>query len=215
LGRVRRIRGQDGLLSAGRGALTISAFRRSSIMPRTVLSITSLTTACLAAACFAPPVLAQGAIKPVEALIVNPPSRPVPVQVLNAPMPAGEGSFELYNVEVTAPAGACNSASRALTVPAGKRLVLRHVGVSGVLPSPAALTGISIKLVTNGTISSQVLTVPAAAPLALAGGQFYSAQAGQQVHAYIDGAFTICISTTQITGDNLPVSLHGYLIAKP
>jgi len=50
-------------------------------MPRT-FSIASLTTASLAAACFAPPVLAQGVLKPVDAVIVNPASRPVPVTVI-------------------------------------------------------------------------------------------------------------------------------------
>lgn len=56
-------------------------------MPRT-FSITSLTTAALAAALFAPPALSQGALKPVDALIVNPPSRPVPVSIVTPAAPA-------------------------------------------------------------------------------------------------------------------------------
>ena len=39
----------------------------------------SLSAACLAASCFASQATAQGAIKPVEAVIVNPATRPVPV----------------------------------------------------------------------------------------------------------------------------------------
>jgi hypothetical protein len=40
----------------------------------------------LAAATAAPPARAQGALKPVEALIVNPTNRPVPVSVVPAPI---------------------------------------------------------------------------------------------------------------------------------
>lgn len=46
--------------------------------------IVPLAAISLAAACFAPPALAQGALKPVEAIVVNPASRPVPVSVVPA-----------------------------------------------------------------------------------------------------------------------------------
>ena len=78
---------QDGFGWAGRGALPISAFDGPSIMPRT-FSMALLTTACMAAACFAPPVLAQGVLKPLETLVVNPAGRPVPVSVVPPAAPA-------------------------------------------------------------------------------------------------------------------------------
>src|SRR5688572_33232092 len=110
-------------------------------MPRTFFSIASLTTACLAAAaCFAPPVLAQGALKPVDALIVNPPTRPVPVAVLSAPAAPGEGSREVYSLPVGFTLHSnftCTSTS--IAVPAGKRLVLEHLSGYASLPTPTAL----------------------------------------------------------------------------
>ena len=39
--------------------------------------------------------------------------------------------------------------------------------------------------------------------------------AGQQVHAYIDGAFQLCIGASFSNNDSVTVSLHGYLVAKP
>jgi hypothetical protein len=69
-------------------------------MPRT-FSIASFTTACLAAACLAPTALAQGVLKPVEALIVNPANRPVPVSIVPSAAPAAAMCW--IDLSVTAP----------------------------------------------------------------------------------------------------------------
>lgn len=56
-------------------------------------------TRILAALCGCMPLtaaLAQGALKPVDAL-VNPVNRPVPVTVLSAAAPANEGTREVYS----------------------------------------------------------------------------------------------------------------------
>lgn len=113
-------------------------------MPRTVFSITSLVTACLAAACFAPPVLAQGALKPLEAVIVNPESRPVPVadkallEVARAILEATRASDQTTQpYQQTTQSIVCGSHACTATfavVPAGKRLVVTHVSAQFALP---------------------------------------------------------------------------------
>ena len=73
---------------------------------------------------------AQGAIKPVEALIVNPDSRPVPVKDMT--------SLQPYQYSVQFTQGDCPSGSCQLTfpaVPAGKRLVVMHAGGRFSLPT--------------------------------------------------------------------------------
>src|SRR5688572_1502915 len=80
--------------------------------------------------------LAQGALKPVDALVINPPSRPVPVTVLSAPAPANEGAREVYSTNYSVVFSNQYRSCVSATVPAGKRLVLEHVSAgAGALAS--------------------------------------------------------------------------------
>jgi hypothetical protein len=155
------------------------------------------------------PALAQGALKPVEALVVNPTNRPVPVQVLSAPAPEGEGSRENFvyasvlNIE-----GGFGCAVQ--TVPAGKRLVLQHIGGQATLTAPAALVSVITRL---GSASYSDLVVPAAPPLTALG--MNQSAAGQQVHAYYDHSFQVCGSLSGEAYGRMGFYLRGYLVNKP
>ena len=103
-------------------------------------SIASLTTACLAAACLAPPVLAQGALKPVEALIVNPANRPVPVSIV----PPATSSTAMCRIEMSDGSPLASVASTATSFPiaelscsAGVSRLDVHRVVASATPFPA------------------------------------------------------------------------------
>lgn len=168
--------------------------------------------ATIAACALSPSALAQGTLKPVEARIVNTPSQPVPVTVLSAPAQQGEGSREIYRLAVEVPFnGGRLHCSGPHPVPAGKRLVLQHLGGWGDVPPPAALSLFGI--MSQGDVLD--LVVPAGPRLVTGGGLHLSA-AGQQVHAYFDGGFLVCVLTNdQIGGGDAKVSLRGYLVNRP
>ena len=150
--------------------------------------------------------LAQGALKPVDALVVNPTTRPVPVTVLSSPVQPGEGTLEIYSLVVHSGFG-CSPQ----TVPAGKRLVLQHISGVATTIAPAALRYVGITTQANGTLD---LLVPAAPPLSVGSTNFSAA--GQQVHAYFDGQFEVCAATSFADPGAAPiVSLRGYLVNKP
>lgn len=180
-------------------------------MPRT-LSITSLTTACLAAACFAPPTLAQGVFKPLETLVVNPASRPVPVTVLSTPAQPGEGSRQIYRLAVPltfdADSGECSGPQ---TVPAGKRIVLQHMSASGFGRSSGALTHFVIRSRADTVVD---LVLPAPRPVLVDGDANFTS-AGQQVNVYFDEAFEVCAFANVSMNGRAHVSLHGYLVNRP
>jgi hypothetical protein len=207
-----RIRSQDGSKDAGSGALPTSASDGPPIMRRT-LSL-SLAAAATAAAFFAPPASSQGALRPVDAMIVNPPSRPVPVQVLSAPVPPGEGSRTPYmlrtDVQFSGGGGVCTT-GQPFTLPAGKRLVLQYLGAITTLSAPAALAYVAVGL-PDGGIS---IVVPAAPPLPTTqfGLPANLSVAGQVVHAYIDS--DICIASTGSASSGVNVQLSGYLVDRP
>jgi hypothetical protein len=167
------------------------------------------------------PAFAQGALKPVDALVVNPPSRPVPVAIVSAPAQAGEGSREAYSQRVVVPfgggAGSCTSSLTPFAVPSGKRLVLTHLAGVASLPAPSALTYVSVGLIVAGEGAGPLITVPAAAPLVSSSvfGTRNISSAGQQVQAYIDGAFYLCVGASSSNDDSVTMSLHGYYVAKP
>jgi hypothetical protein len=171
----------------------------------------SLLAAAIAATFFAPP-----ALKPVDAMIVNPPSRPVPVQVLSAPVPPGEGSRTPYmlrtDLQLSGGGGMCTSA-QPFTLPAGKRLVLQYLGAITTLAAPAALAFVAVGL-PDGGIS---IVVPAAPPLPTTqfGLPANVSVAGQLVHAYIDSAFYVCIASTGSASSGVNVQVSGYLVDRP
>jgi hypothetical protein len=90
------------------------------------------------------PALAQGALKPLAALIVNDPSQPIPVAVLNQ-SPRQPYSFD--------DVGECNAANCFFndypTVPYGKRLVILHVNGIARADSPTVFD--QAELVSNNT----------------------------------------------------------------
>jgi hypothetical protein len=152
------------------------------------------------------PSRAQGAIKPVEALVVNPSTRPVPVTVLSTPAQPSEGSREIYSLAVQLGAGCALG-----TVPTGKRLVLQYLSGQANTIAPAALMFVGIRM-SNTTIFDVV--VPAAPPLTV--GSSYLSAAGQQVHAYFDGNFEVCAQLTSADPGAAPfASLRGYLVNRP
>jgi hypothetical protein len=175
----------------------------------------SLLAAAMAATFFAPPALSQGALKPVDAMIVNPPSRPVPVEVLSAPMPPGEGSRTPYRVrEQLQFAGGNFGCANRTQLPAGKRLVLTHVGGFASLPAPAALSYVTVDTIEAGQITDVVI-VPAAPPLPEPTDSRNLSAAGQQVHAYIDATLRFCVRTAGVVTGSAFVQLSGYLVDKP
>lgn len=170
-----------------------------------------LAAACLAASIASASAHAQGVLKPVDARIVNSRSEPVPVTVLSTPAPPGEGSREVYQnsflIEFSGPASHCTGPQ---ALPAGKRLVLLHVGGFALMGTPAALSAVGI---TSPASGEHVVVVPAAPPQ-LATTNYFSA-AGQQVHAYVDGQFHACaFASTPTTSGSARVTLHGYLVDK-
>jgi len=185
---------------------------------RRSLSI-SLATAALAATFFAPPVFSQGVFRPVDAMIVNPPSRPVPVQVLNAPIPPGESSRTPYSLRAQVSfAGGGGACSGTAPLPAGKRLVVTHLSGLASLPAPAALSYVAVGLIEGGQATGPVVLVPAAPPLPFTdfvGVPRNLSAAGQQVHADIDGAITLCIGSQVPVNGNANVQVYGYLVDRP
>jgi hypothetical protein len=165
--------------------------------------VASLGLAALAASL---PSHAQGALKPVDALIVNPTNRPVPVTVLSSPAQPGEGSREIYSLFVPTGLGCVAQA-----VPAGKRLVLQHLSGTATMVAPAALRYVALKTQPNAPFD---VLVPAAPPLSVGNTNFSAA--GQQVHAYVDGDFEVCAAASSSDPGAVPfVSLRGYLVNKP
>ena len=147
---------------------------------------------------------AQGALKPEDAHVVNPPSRPVPVTVLSAPAPANEGAREVYSTTYSVIFSNQYRSCVSATVPAGKRLVLEHVSAGAGALASAALSYISLE------DAVPRLFVPAAPPI----GSGFGA-AGQLVRAYFDASFAVCATATQINDGYVSVALNGFLVARP
>jgi hypothetical protein len=159
-------------------------------------------------------VQAQGTLKPVEARIVNTPTQPVPVTVLSAPAPAGEGSREIYSQILNLPYTSGNSyACASAQLPAGKRLVVQHLGALSVqVGTPLFYVGMAPA---PGTELD--LIVPAAAPLSSTyeNDFFTRAVAGQQVHAYYDTQYMVCVQGVGNLNRNSMAQVRGYLVARP
>jgi hypothetical protein len=168
-----------------------------------------LPVAALCAATALNPAVAQGALKPVEALVINPPTRPVPVTVLSAPAQPGEGSREAYQTAKQLTLQSQNFNCTQLAVPAGKRLVVEHVSGHGIIAAPGAFMHISLDI--QGVTSVYVAANP---PLALPNGTNHSA-AGQLVRAYADSGFSVCASATTLASGQVWVGVVGYLVPKP
>jgi hypothetical protein len=89
------------------------------------------------------PALAQGALKPLSALIVNDAAHPVPVAVLN------QAQRQPYSFDDVGECNAANCFFEYPTVPAGKRLVIQHVG--GIARAGAPTVFDQAELVTSQT----------------------------------------------------------------
>jgi hypothetical protein len=163
-----------------------------------------VTLAALAAATATPPSRAQGALKPVDAMIVNPPSRPVPVTVL--PDEGARETFRIANAMNVELGFGCVG----VAVPAGKRLVLQHLGGQMTVAAPVALVDVITRL---GNASFSDLVVPAAQPITGLG--YNNSAAGQQVHAYYDHDFQLCARISHEASGRVGYYLRGYLVSKP
>jgi hypothetical protein len=171
--------------------------------------------AALCAATAFTPVLAQGVLKPVDSLIVNPPNRPVPVTVMSAPAQMGEGSREIFRAFVglvwSDRRASCSSPQ---TLPAGKRLVVEHVSGMARLPGAAALEFVGIHHDVAQTFDDFSVVIPVAPRPA---SQFAEVITpfGQAVRAYFDGSFQVCASIASGVPGTASVSIVGYLVSKP
>ncbi len=87
--------------------------------------------------------LAQGALKPLSALIVNDATQPIPVAVLNQP------EREPYSYDDVGECNVANCFFSYPTVPDGKRLVILHV--SGIARADAPTVFDQAELLTNQT----------------------------------------------------------------
>lgn len=159
-------------------------------------------------------VKAQGVLKPVDARIVNTTTQPVPVTVLSAPVAAGEGSREIYSQTFDLPYTVGNRIACATAqLPAGKRLVVQHLSAEVVQTAPG------LRYVGMAPASGQPLDllVPAAAPQRGVGDDefwVYSA-AGQQVHAYYDTQYMVCVEGVTVLNRNVRAAVRGYLVPRP
>jgi hypothetical protein len=168
----------------------------------------------IAAALFAvTTVQAQGTLKPVEARIVNTPAQPVPVTVLSAPVQAGEGSREIYRNVLELPYSnlhiACTAAQ---TLPANKRLVVEHLSARAVYVVSSSLSYVGM-----GSEAGQELDllVPASPAVRSYDGFFNHSVAGQQVHAYFDTQYVVCVEAVGPLNRASMVYVRGYLVPKP
>jgi hypothetical protein len=143
--------------------------------------------------------------KPVDSRIVNTASQPVPVTVLSAPEPVGEGGREVHS-----PAYALNFGNNFLTcvggeVPAGKRFVVEHISAFAGVMGAAALVQVSLEVPSGPRIF-----IPAAAPVGSGMGS-----AGQVVRLYLDGVFLVCATANNNNNGSVTVALNGYLVKRP
>jgi hypothetical protein len=154
--------------------------------------------------------LAQGAIKPVEALVVNPPSRPVPV----APVVA---SLEPVQTRCLSSSSQGAHGCELYVVPAGKRLVIESVShyVS------TAATGVQVHWVVVGSSTSTDELLPMvagsstfAAPLTSSGSSINYYIGTHPARIYVDeGRRVVAWTNLSPSASNLfSVSITGHLV---
>jgi hypothetical protein len=156
---------------------------------------------------------AQGVLKPVDARIVNTPAQPVPVTVLSAPVQAGEGSREIYRNVLELPFSSSSNyvCSAAQSLPANKRLVVQHLSARAVFVVASSLLYVGM-----GSPGEPLdLLVPASPAVRSYDGFWNHSVAGQQVHAYFDTQYIVCVETVEAMNRAATVHVRGYLVAKP
>ena len=99
------------------------------------------------------PAIAQGPLKPLQALILNTPSEPVPVLLTGTTSVDGvvavrnldePGRSPYQEVKIFVP---CQVSSNPFSeVPAGKRLVIKHVSAHFALPIDGGITAVSLNV---------------------------------------------------------------------
>jgi hypothetical protein len=111
---------------------------------RYVVAVTGLTLGAAALSMSsAGPVLAQGALKPLAALIVNDATQPVPVAVV------GQAERRPYSFDDVGECNTSNCFFHYPEVPAGKRLVILHI--SGIARANAPSVFDQAELVSSNT----------------------------------------------------------------
>jgi hypothetical protein len=181
--------------------------RKTIFLPAAALIAVALLAAANAAQ-------AQGTLKPVEARIVNTPTQPVPVTVLSAPVAAGEGSREIYSRTFDLPFSSDSSlVCASAQLPAGRRLVVQHLSAQAVLVMAS-----SLRFVGMGPAPGEALDllVPAAPPLRGGSDNFFNySVAGQQVHAYFDNQYVVCVQAVERMNRDATAQVRGYLVPRP
>jgi hypothetical protein len=174
-----------------------------------------LAAAALAAASGA--ALAQGALKPIEALVVNPETRPVPVtdKALMAAVKALTESaarvpyqhYRIFNQGTST----CTTFVCPVTfpaVPAGKRLVVTHASASFGVPPGESFPNVALA---DSTFNSPVLLLPA--PVATGPG---SLVASSPVTFYVGAGLSPVLELRGIniafSSQSATATVVGYLI---
>ena len=149
---------------------------------------------------------AQGAIKPIQALIVNDAAHPVPVvgtDLYPAPF-QGNLNFD-----------ANPSVKTCVSVPAGKGLILELVSVRTFSDDATAQFDLVIVTIAGGVEAHHDITLER---LPLLGTQVYLSKT-QPLRAYADpGNETLCFRAGAFSGGpylNVPVSFSGQLVNVP
>lgn len=153
------------------------------------------------------PSRAQGAIKPVEALVVNPPSRPVPV----APV-----AVKLEPVQ-TRCIGSNNEGCELYVVPAGKRLVIESV--SHYVSTSTAGVQVHWVVVGPATGTEELLPMVAgsstfSAPLTSSSSGLYYYIGTNPARIYVDAGLRVVAWNRLFpnVSSNFAVSITGYLV---
>jgi hypothetical protein len=98
-------------------------------------------------------------------------------------------------------------------LPSNKRLVVEYLSAYTVQTGVSALLYVGM---TPGPGEPIDLIVPAQAPLRGGSDDFFvRSAAGQQVRAYYDVQYVVCVETASTLNRNPTVQVRGYLVSKP
>lgn len=190
------------------------------------LMLSAAASIGLAALATSPPSHAQGALKPVDALIVNPESRPVPVTdkalleaakaIADATRRLGDAagrtpyqeSVVFFQSPSTCGGGVCRVTFS--TVPTGKRLVVTYASAAFILPAADGRPRATLTDWLEGT----VLTLPApqnigSATYIVSSPVTFYVEAGKAPRLRLDG------SNIEAPAGGATATVVGYLIDAP
>jgi hypothetical protein len=181
---------------------------------------------------------AQGAIKPIDAMIVNPPTRPVPVAVMqgvniggtvnirNVDEPGRSPYAELFNVgqvqQACSTTGGnfqrCVFSGGFSVVPAGKRLVLTHAAGIGRAPTGCKLATLelhtsSVNARPGSTIAINYLSFDTSPAIPELGIFSHPITAYVEAGSSID--FQVDASCAGIQAGSQSLTLSGYFVTLP